>query len=333
MITVMIIMLVLGNDDNEEKEVEEEHEEEEQEEESRKRKCGRKRIRGWRKRKRRMWKNFSTSTHAQFIDAQQSSPVRVASFNIKQFGESKMSKPAVAENIVRILKRYDIVFVMETRDKDQKSLEQLKKLLGAAEWTFVASDPIGRTSSYKEQYVFFFRPHLLTLQDKAIIFQDDEDKFEREPIVAQFEYWSSFANAKVKVTFVGAHLDPDDVVNELNALPDVIATAESLFPTSSAVIVMGDFNSDCTYMNCEERAETALFSTPEVYTSLVPDKTDTTVSHNTDCAYDRVVITVHDRPKVKVTKVKAFNFEKELGLQLDEAQDISDHYPVEFILE
>ena len=116
------------------------------------------------------------------------------------------------------------------------------------------------------------------------------------------------------------------------AFPDVIAAAQRLYPDSDTYIAMGDFNADCSYLNCGEKEGATLFSTPELYTSLIPHKADTTVS-KTDCAYDRVVVTVQDWPRVKVSNAKVYNFAEGLGLTFDEAWSVSDHYPVEFTLE
>ena len=72
-------------------------------------------------------------------------PPRVASFNIRHFGNAKMSRPTVVENILKILDRYDLVFIMETRDQRMTSLVQLRQELGEQEWDYVTSKPIGRS--------------------------------------------------------------------------------------------------------------------------------------------------------------------------------------------
>ena len=46
-------------------------------------------------------------------------------------------------------------------------------------------------------------------------FKDTQDVFERDPYIAEFQYFSHFSGSEVKVTFIGAHLDPDDVVAEM----------------------------------------------------------------------------------------------------------------------
>ena len=77
-------------------------------------------------------------------DPPPSNPLRVASFNIRRFGKTVMSRPTVVANIVRIMRRYDVVFVMETRDASMESVISLQKALGVAQWNYTASVPVGR---------------------------------------------------------------------------------------------------------------------------------------------------------------------------------------------
>jgi hypothetical protein len=51
------------------------------------------------------------------------------------------------------------------------------------------------------------------------------------------------------------------------------------------VILLGDLNADCTYL---KPSSGIALKDPE-YTWVVPDGTDTTVSTNTHCAYDRMI--------------------------------------------
>ena len=96
---------------------------------------------------------------------------------------------------------------------------------------------------------------------------------------------------------------------------------------------MGDFNADCNYMNGAERSTATVLNTPSKYNSYLNDFVDTTVAHDTNCAYDRLVFTAQGRSEVKVANVKVFDFEKGMGLSFDAAYNVSDHYPVEFTLE
>ena len=87
-----------------------------------------------------------------------------------------------------------------------------------------------------------------------------------------------------KVALAGIHTSPKAAVAEINALADVHAAMEANMGTDN-IIIMGDFNADCTYVRQSAMQGLALKTDPK-YHWLIPDSADTTVS-DTDCAYDR----------------------------------------------
>src|SRR6476620_8810202 len=77
------------------------------------------------------------------------SPLRMASFNIQIFGQSKMKKAAVVSTLLRILDRYDLVFIMEIRDSEDSAIyELLDRLNNQSHKNFqiVVNERLGRTS-------------------------------------------------------------------------------------------------------------------------------------------------------------------------------------------
>ena len=49
---------------------------------------------------------------------QQRDYIKVASFNIQVFGQSKINKPDVMDILSRIIKKYDVVAIQEVRSKE-----------------------------------------------------------------------------------------------------------------------------------------------------------------------------------------------------------------------
>ena len=49
----------------------------------------------------------------------------IGAFNVQVFGDSKSSKPAVMQRLVRIIRRYDVILVQEVRDKDGSAVAKL----------------------------------------------------------------------------------------------------------------------------------------------------------------------------------------------------------------
>jgi len=247
------------------------------------------------------------------------SPLRMASFNIQIFGQSKMKKAAAVSTLIRILDRYDLVFIMEIRDSDDTAVYELLNRLNqksSKNYQIIVSERLGRTAS-KEQYAYLYDPDKV-MPDQAYVWNDSRDLFEREPYVAHFRFGTD------EFTMIGMHATPSDVTAELKALPLVYNEAKQKFGHRN-IFIVGDLNADCSYYN----PSLGFNFFADALTALVPEGTDTTVA-NTSCTYDRV-LAFGNLPRSS-SRAQAFNFQAAYNLTLAEAQQVSDHYPVEWNL-
>lgn len=246
-------------------------------------------------------------------------PLRMASFNIQVFGQSKMAKSPVVATLLRILDRYDLVFIMEIRDSDNTAIYDLLNRLNqesAKNYQIIVSERLGRSDS-KEQYAYIYNPDKVT-PDQYYVYNDVGDKFEREPYVAHFRAGSE------EFTMIGIHTTPSGVAGELHALPAVYSEAKQKLGTGN-VFIMGDFNADCSYY----RQADGFDFFPDAVTPMVRDGMDTTVA-NTLCTYDRV-LAFGQLPRL-ATAAAPFNFQQQFGLAQSDALLVSDHFPVEWTL-
>ncbi|CAL1531499.1 unnamed protein product [Lymnaea stagnalis] len=257
----------------------------------------------------------------------QVAPITVGAFNIQHYGDTKQTEQG--HDISRVLSHYDIVLIQEVRDPDHSALNELKNLLGSTAWDYVSSNPVGRTASYKEQYVFFYKKASVRVLGNFQYDDSGKDVFEREPYAVNIQYTSASRGHAVNVVLMGIHTQPDKASDELHALPTAMTAAKAHFPSAAGVIAMGDFNADCSYLNNQEKATLPLFHDAK-YRSLIADTVDTTTATTTDCAYDRIVI--EGNADIVADSAKVYRFDTALGLNYDSTRAISDHYPVEFRL-
>ncbi|KAG9477831.1 hypothetical protein GDO78_013030 [Eleutherodactylus coqui] len=195
-------------------------------------------------------------------------------------------------------------------------------------YNVLISDHLGR-SSYREKYVYIYREDIL--KPTQWYHYDDgcencgTDVFIREPFVARF---SSITTELKDFALVSIHTSPDYAVREVDALQDVWEDAKQRLLMED-ILILGDYNAGCNYVksshwpNIRLRQETSL-------QWLIGDSEDSTVSTNTHCPYDRLVVGGASFQKAVIPgTAKAFNYHVAYDLTYEMAKDVSDHYPVE----
>ncbi|NXP50743.1 DNSL2 protein, partial [Heliornis fulica] len=251
--------------------------------------------------------------------------LRVGAFNIQAFGDTKMSNMEVADVIVSILRRYDVVLVQEVRDSDLSAVTQLMEQLNSVSTTpydYEISGPLGR-DNYKEMYLFIYRTDVVSVVD-TYQYEDPQDIFSREPFILRVSAPHTKAGEFVLVPL---HSAPHDAVAEIDALYDVYLAIVSKWDTDN-IMFLGDFNADCSYVQPSDWSSIRL-RTSQVFKWLLPDSADTTVGKS-DCAYDRIVVCGAKLKRSVVPNSAAiYDFQRALQLEQEEALAVSDHYPVE----
>ncbi|XP_075755257.1 deoxyribonuclease-1-like 2 [Pelodiscus sinensis] len=254
--------------------------------------------------------------------------LKIGAFNIRAFGDSKLSDETTAGIIVKILSRYDIILVQEVRDTDLSAVNNLLEQLNSAskyEYSYENSEPLG-PEHYKEMYLFIYRTQSVSVV-ATYQYPDPSNSFSREPFIVKF----SSPNSKVReFVLVPLHTPPKEAVAEIDALYDVYLDVINKWGTDN-IIFLGDFNADCSYVRKGDW-ESIRLRTSEVFEWLIPDTMDTTVGKS-DCAYDRIVVCGPKLKKSIVPKSAAvYNFQRVFKLDEDEALAVSDHFPVEVTL-
>ncbi|XP_069343116.1 deoxyribonuclease-1 isoform X3 [Eulemur rufifrons] len=195
---------------------------------------------------------------------------------------------------------------------------------------YVVSEPLGR-NSYKERYLFVYRPDQVSVLDSY--YYDDgcepcgNDTFSREPAIVKFS--SPFTEVR-EFAIVPLHAAPADAVAEIDALYDVYLDVRQKWDMED-IMLMGDFNAGCSYVTPSHWPSIRL-RTNSAFQWLIPDSADTTVT-STHCAYDRIVVSGSVLQGAVVPGSAApFDFQATYGLSDQLALAISDHYPVEVTL-
>ena len=253
---------------------------------------------------------------------------RIATFNIKVFGETKMGKPEVVSVLVDTVLQYDMVSVQEIRDIDQTVpydfLEQINNRSNNT-WDMLLSERSGQQeddTSYQEQYAFYYNTTVFSPINGSLYNDSEFDLFQKEPYIGSFEMLNeSGNNSGFNFTLINIHTKPAIAMEEINALHTVVQDYQQQNPNEPDIVVLGDYNADCSYASSEELWQSPMRNSN--YTWLIPDSADTTVA-SSQCAYDRIVTTGDLSGRLVGSwgiDYTSFN-----------SSNVSDHYPVWFDL-
>ncbi|KAF0976747.1 hypothetical protein FDP41_004042 [Naegleria fowleri] len=270
--------------------------------------------------------------------AQQTQAVKIASFNIQVFGQTKLSKPDVVQTLLKITAMYDLIFIMEVRDSSNTTIPEFTRQLNnfipsnSVKYQFQVSDPLGRTTS-KEQYAFLYKPDVIKFV-KTIQYTDVNNWFERPPFIFTFEL---VALPGQTFAMLGCHIKPTDAVAEMSHLVDVFNYYQNE-AFASNTIICGDFNAGCSYVSTSDWSNITL-RTDTRFKWLINDTMDTTVASSV-CPYDRFVVpqSMADKSilksgsKYEISQVAIFRFDEQFGLNSTFAPTVSDHYPIEMTI-
>lgn len=259
--------------------------------------------------------------------------LRVCAYNVQKLNKEKASNPRMMHTLMRTLARCDIALLQEVMDQDgsvvKKLLEALNRVTDRYEnynYKAASSQSMGKSPSDMQQYVFLYRTETVSLMAEHQYM--DKNKFVRSPFAVKFK------GKKTKISdfvLVALHADSKNAVKEIDGLYDVFQEVSKKWNTKN-VMFLGDFQAGCAYMTRHDRKKIRLFTEPNFFW-LIGDKVDTTVTDETNCAYDRIV--VHSEPFLKgirALSANVFNVGREFKLSRSTVRDVSDHLPVEVLL-
>ncbi|CAN9516223.1 unnamed protein product [Ophioblennius macclurei] len=249
----------------------------------------------------------------------------VCSYNIQRFNTQKATSSKVMHTLTRVLSHCDISLLQHVVDPDGNAIAALLKSLNRYNdfsYKSVSSQPLGTAADNMQKYVFIYRVQTVNLTGQYQY--QGKQKFIRAPFVIQVQ---SNKTAIKSFVLVPLHSDPDQAVQEIDWLYDVFMDVIKKWNNKN-VMFLGDFHAACAYVTRTTRKSIRLYRNSS-FSWLIGDKVDTTVSEDTNCAYDRIV--VHGEPFLKTVKpfsARVFDVGKEFKLTRSKVLDVSDHHPL-----
>ena len=258
-----------------------------------------------------------STTAASAVPARATDAIRIASFNIQVFGESKLQEPDVMEVLANVVRQFDVVAIQEVRAKSQDVLPRFVELInaGGAQYDYVIGPRLGRTSS-KEQYAFVFDRATIEIDPRSLYtVEDPDDLLHREPFVAGFRARGPPETA-FTFTLINIHTDPDEVPQEMAALDDVYRAVQRDGRNEDDVILLGDLNAD-------DQALGPLGAVSGIAWAISGTPTNTRGTKQ----YDNLLF--HREATTEFTgQAGVLDLMREFNLSQTAALEVSDHLPV-----
>ncbi|MCA9122307.1 MAG: endonuclease/exonuclease/phosphatase family protein [Planctomycetales bacterium] len=244
--------------------------------------------------------------------------IKIATFNIQVFGQSKLSKPKVMAILARLVREFDVIAVQEIRSQDQDVMPRFIEIINAAgrSYDFVIGPRIGDTSS-KEQYAYIFDRQTIEV-DRTFLYtvNDPDNLLHREPLVGWFRARGPSVDEAFTFTLVNVHTDPDIVATEMSVMDDVYRVVRDDGRDEDDVIILGDFNADSEHLG-----ELGQISGITWAISGLPTNVRRTEQ------YDNIIFH-RDATKEFVGRSGVVDFMRDYNLSTEEALEVSDHLPV-----
>lgn len=250
--------------------------------------------------------------------------IRIASYNIRDFGPKKLGDERIVKTLAEIIRKFDVVAIQEISTQNERHMEDFVRIINSTgrKYDYYVGPRLGNTNQ-KEQYAFVFDTAKIMLDRSSVYTVGDPDNLlHREPLVATFATTIQPSSDAFTFTLVNVHTDPTAGVLplELEALAEVYRVVRRAGGNEDDVIMLGDFNA-----SDQKMAQTRLGKIPDLKPLLGGSSVFTNSRQNQ--LYDNLLI--HSPSTTEyMGRSGVYNIAEALQLQLNQAEMLSDHYPI-----
>ncbi|WP_013627001.1 endonuclease/exonuclease/phosphatase family protein [Rubinisphaera brasiliensis] len=243
--------------------------------------------------------------------------LRLASFNIQVFGQSKLGDKVVINRLAEVIRQFDLVAIQEIRSADQSLMPNFMEIVNkdGSNYHYLIGPRLGRTIS-KEQYAYVYRSDRIEPIDGSMFTVDDpKDLLHREPTVASFRSRVG-EGERFTFTLINCHTDPDEADFEVAQLAQVYKFVSTFHRKEDDIFLLGDLNVDAD--------DLAPFNSIPTVASIVPaGPTNTRKTKQ----YDHILVNLSQTAEF-TGRAGVFDMAEHFDISQEQAIDISDHQPV-----
>jgi len=243
--------------------------------------------------------------------------IRIATFNLNAFGESKLQKSAVVESIAMLIRKFDVVAVQHIQSRQQNILPELidKVNISDRRYEYCIGPRVGPEGN-QQQFAFIFDSDRIET-DRQMLYtvEDPQQMLTFEPLVGWFRAKTVRASEAFTFSLVNIRIDPLQEARERQALPDLLRSVRQDGRLEDDVILAGDFG-------CSEKELGALRRSGVVFAL---EGTPTTVTG--EAMLDNIIVPARATDEF-TGRAGVVDFLRQNNLSIDQAFQISTHMPV-----
>lgn len=251
------------------------------------------------------------------IRSNQLPTIRIASFSIEAFNETKLRKAAVIETIARMIRQFDVIALQHIQSKQHNIVPELLDKVNQSDrrYDYCIGPRVG-TEPNQQQFAFLFdtdrietdRPQLYTVDDPQALMEFD-------PLVGWFRCKAVPSDKAFTFTLVNVRLDPLSNGKELKLLPDLIRSVRQDGRSEDDIILLGNFGYSDSEMQSLRNAG-MIFALEGIPTTVTGE-----------AMLDNLVFP--SRATDEFTgRTGVVDFLRQLNLSIDQAYQISTHMPI-----
>jgi len=243
--------------------------------------------------------------------------IRIASFSIEAFNETKLKKAAVLETIARIIRQFDVIALQHIQSKQHNIVPELLDKVNQSDrrYDYCIGPRVGSESN-QQQFAFLFdtdrletdRPQLYTVDDPQALMEFD-------PLVGWFRCKAVPSDKAFTFTLVNLRLDPLANGKELKLLPDLIRSVRQDGRSEDDIILLGNFGYSDSQMQSLRNAG-MLFAIEGIPTTVTGE-----------AMLDNLVFPARATDEF-TGRTGVVDFLRQLNLSIDQAYQISTHMPI-----
>jgi len=243
--------------------------------------------------------------------------IRIATFNMNAFGESKLQKSAVVESIAMLIRKFDVVAVQHIQSRQQNILPEFIDKVNVSDrrYEYCIGPRVGPEGN-QQQFAFIFDSDRIET-DRQMLYtvEDPQQILTFEPLVGWFRAKTDRASEAFTFSLVNIRIDPLQEARERQALPDLLRSVRQDGRLEDDIILAGDFG-------CSEKELGALRRSGVVFAL---EGTPTAVTG--EAMLDNIIVPARATDEF-TGRAGVVDFLRQNNLSIDQAFQISTHMPV-----